>query len=181
MKPRFNSMAWIPSVTSGGNLAPSLRWSMLVAACFSAAGTGRLVRIEAKVNRAMYKEILDGTLLQSAQDLRLGWRFTFQQNINPKHTAKTTQQWLQEKFLNILEWPSQRPDLNPIEHLCRPENSCPAPRPTWQSLRESTEKNGRNLTQIQVCQARSVIPKKTRGCNRCQRCFNKVLRVWILM
>jgi hypothetical protein len=27
-----------------------------------------------------------------------------------------------------------------------------------------------------VCQDCSVIPKKNWGCNRCQRCFNKVLR-----
>jgi hypothetical protein len=33
----------------------------------------------------------------------------------------------------------------------------------------------RETPQIQVCQACSVIPKKTRGCNCCQRCFNKVL------
>ena len=32
MKPRLNFLAWMPSVTSGGNLAPSLRWSMVVAA-----------------------------------------------------------------------------------------------------------------------------------------------------
>ena len=32
MKPRLNSLAWMPSVTSGGNLAPPLRWSMVVAA-----------------------------------------------------------------------------------------------------------------------------------------------------
>jgi hypothetical protein len=31
--------------------------------CFSAAGTGRLVRIEAKMNEAKYKEILDENLL----------------------------------------------------------------------------------------------------------------------
>uniref|UniRef100_A0A8C7KTS4 Uncharacterized protein n=1 Tax=Oncorhynchus kisutch TaxID=8019 RepID=A0A8C7KTS4_ONCKI len=39
--------------------------------CFSAAGTGRLVRIEGKMNVAKYREILDDNLLQSAQDLRL--------------------------------------------------------------------------------------------------------------
>ena len=39
---------------------------------FSAAGTGRLVRIEGKMNGATYREILDENLLQSAQDLRLG-------------------------------------------------------------------------------------------------------------
>ena len=46
--------------------------------CFSAAGTGRLVRIEGKMNGAKYREILDENLLQSAQDLRLRLRFTFQ-------------------------------------------------------------------------------------------------------
>jgi hypothetical protein len=38
---------------------------------FSEAGTGRLVRIEAKMNGAKYREILDVNLPQSAQDLRL--------------------------------------------------------------------------------------------------------------
>ena len=75
--------------------------------CFSAAGTGRLVRIEAKMNGAKYREILDENLLQSAQDLRLGRRFTFHQDNDPKHTAKATQEWILDKPLNVLEWPSQ--------------------------------------------------------------------------
>jgi hypothetical protein len=40
--------------------------------CFSAAGTGRILRIEAKMNREKYREILDENLLQSSQDLRPG-------------------------------------------------------------------------------------------------------------
>jgi hypothetical protein len=39
-------------------------------------------------------QILDENLLQSAQDVRLGLRFTFQQDNDPKPTAKTTQEWL---------------------------------------------------------------------------------------
>ena len=39
---------------------------------FFKAGTARLVRIEGKMNRTKYREILDENLLQSAQDLRLG-------------------------------------------------------------------------------------------------------------
>ena len=62
-------------------------------ACFSAEETERQVRIEGKMNGAKYREILDENQLQSAQDLRLGQRFTFQQDNDPKHTAKKTQEW----------------------------------------------------------------------------------------
>ena len=75
--------------------------SIKLGGCFSAAGTGRLVRIETKMNGVKYKEILDENLLQSAQDFRLGRRFTFQQDNDPKHTAKTTQEWHRDKSLNV--------------------------------------------------------------------------------
>jgi hypothetical protein len=34
-----------------------------------------------------------------------------------KRTAKTTQEWLRDKSLNVLEWLSQSPDLNPIIYI----------------------------------------------------------------
>ncbi len=73
----------VPTVKHGGG-------SIMLWGCFSAAGTGRLVAIEGKMNAAKYRDILDENLLQSAQDLRLGRRFTFQQDNDPKHTAKIT-------------------------------------------------------------------------------------------
>ena len=60
--------------------------------CFSAAETRRLGRMEGKMNGAKYRAILDENLRQSAQDLRLGQRFTFLQDNNPKHTANTMQE-----------------------------------------------------------------------------------------
>ena len=71
-------------------------WQYHAVWMFSGAGTGRLVRIEAKMNGEKYREILYENLLQSAQDLRLGQRFTFQQDNAPKHTATTTQEWLRD-------------------------------------------------------------------------------------
>ena len=60
----------IPTVKHGGG-------SIMLWGCFSATRTGRLVRIEAKMNGAKYRDILDANLLQRAQDLKLGQRFTF--------------------------------------------------------------------------------------------------------
>ena len=62
--------------------------SIMLWAYFSAAGTGRLVRNEGKMNGAKYREILNANLLQSTQDLRLERRITFQQDNDPRHTAK---------------------------------------------------------------------------------------------
>ena len=90
----------------------------------SFSGTRKLVRIEGKINEAKYREIFDGNMLQSAQDLRLQQRFTYQLDNDCKHTAKTTQEWLWDKSLNVpvaQSEPGLEPDQTSLE---RPENSC---------------------------------------------------------
>ena len=49
-------------------------------------------------------------------NLKLGRRFTFQQDSDLKHKAKATLERLNKKKINVLEWPSQSPDLKPNEH-----------------------------------------------------------------
>ena len=43
--------------------------------------------------------------------------FIFQQENDRKYMTKMTKKYLENKGINVSEWPSQSPDLNPIKKL----------------------------------------------------------------
>uniref|UniRef100_A0AAY4AHI1 Tc1-like transposase DDE domain-containing protein n=1 Tax=Denticeps clupeoides TaxID=299321 RepID=A0AAY4AHI1_9TELE len=102
----------IPTVKYGGG-------NIMLWGCFSAKGPRRLIRVNERMNGAMYHEILSENLLSSARTLKMKCGWVFQHDNDPKHTARATKEWFHKKHFKVLEWTSQSPDLKPIENLWR--------------------------------------------------------------
>ncbi|KAK3514798.1 hypothetical protein QTP70_032196, partial [Hemibagrus guttatus] len=100
----------IPTVKYGGG-------SVMVWGCFAASGPGRFAVINGTMNSAVYQKILKENVRPSVCDLKLKRTWVLQQDNDPKHTSKSTSEWLKKNKMKTLEWPSQSPDLNPIEML----------------------------------------------------------------
>ncbi|GFX23849.1 putative smar5 [Trichonephila clavipes] len=83
----------------------------------TATGVENVVIIDGIMNQYSYLNILKNNLSQNASKLRLDESFPFQQDNDPKHTARVVRKWLLYNVRKQVKTPPQSPVLNPIEHL----------------------------------------------------------------
>lgn len=128
---------------------------------FCAKGVGMLHHIKGIMDQNIYLDILENVMVPSA-DILFGDHtnvdnWIFQQDNDPKHTAKSVKEWITEEKIPLLPWPSQSPDLNPIENLwsildrqCK-KRACKSPNELFQTLKDSWNQISTDTLEPLVC------------------------------
>lgn len=88
--------------------------------CFSRKGVqevqvGPLFWIKGNMDHFAYQKILDKPMLPYIKrNMSQDWIF---QDNDPKHSFQYVKEYINKQKIKVLEWSSQSPDLNPIEHM----------------------------------------------------------------
>ncbi|CAF2657659.1 unnamed protein product [Rotaria sp. Silwood2] len=95
---------------------PKNKQKIMVWGAFSIKGQISCHSFRTIMDGRLYVEILQKHLIGGAKK-QFGGRWRYQQDNDPKHTSRIAQQFLEDKVPETMDWPSNSPDINPIENL----------------------------------------------------------------
>jgi transposase len=90
-------------------------------------------------------------------------RGLFQQDNAMPHTARVTMDYLDQKNINVLPWPSKSPDLNPIEHLDKRVRQRQRPPQILDQLRQMLQQEWRTIPRNNVRNLIESMPRRCRA------------------
>ena len=100
----------IPSVKYGGG-------HIMIWACMSRSGVWHVRLVQGNLNATQYVEILEENFAPSIETMGLDPPMVIFQDNDPKHTSHCAQRHLRGTGFEVMRWPPQSPDSNPIENV----------------------------------------------------------------
>lgn len=87
-------------------------WSVV-----SAKGPGRLYVVQGMMNADQYKTVLEQRLVPQLNEWYPDGNCVFMQDSAPCHTANLIKDFFNDTGMEVLPWPGNSPDMNPIEGI----------------------------------------------------------------
>ena len=141
-------------------------------------GVGRLHRVKGNLDARQFVRIMRKSLLRSFNDAMVTPdEVVFQQDNDPKHTAKISKRWFRRNKVRLLPWPASSPDMNPIEHVwhilgCRVRRRSTLPRNAnemWKALKEECYSIDKSLIRRLI----SSMPRRIAALSKAKGSYTK--------